>query len=61
MIDGVDSAIITWQDNRSGNWDIYAQRVSNILSTAPTNLSVTINGGDLETITPNVALTLSAT
>jgi hypothetical protein len=25
--DGSDGAIIAWQDNRSGNWDIYAQRV----------------------------------
>jgi|GEM_PF-1433347 len=25
--DGSGGAIITWQDNRSGNWDIYAQRI----------------------------------
>jgi hypothetical protein len=26
--DGAGGAIISWQDNRGGNWDIYAQRVS---------------------------------
>jgi hypothetical protein len=25
--DGADGAIVTWQDNRNGNYDIYAQRV----------------------------------
>ena len=25
--DGFDGAIITWQDNRTGNWDIYAQKI----------------------------------
>jgi len=27
--DGTGGAIITWEDERSGNWDIYAQRISN--------------------------------
>jgi hypothetical protein len=26
--DGVGGAIVTWQDQRSGNWDIYVQRVN---------------------------------
>src|SRR5712664_2056878 len=26
--DGAGGAIVTWYDNRSGNWDIYAQRVN---------------------------------
>jgi hypothetical protein len=26
--DGAGGAIVTWHDNRSGNWDVYAQRVS---------------------------------
>jgi hypothetical protein len=26
--DGAGGAIVTWADNRSGNWDIYAQRVN---------------------------------
>jgi hypothetical protein len=26
--DGVGGAVITWQDQRGGNWDVYAQRVS---------------------------------
>jgi len=26
--DGAGGAIVTWQDNRSGNWDIFAQRVN---------------------------------
>ncbi len=26
--DGAGGAIITWEDNRNGNWDIYAQRVN---------------------------------
>jgi len=28
LSDGLGGAIITWQDSRSGNYDIYAQRVS---------------------------------
>ena len=25
--DGPNGAIVTWEDNRGGNWDIYAQRM----------------------------------
>jgi hypothetical protein len=28
ITDGTDGAIITWADSRSGNWDIYAQRIN---------------------------------
>jgi len=28
VADGAGGAIVTWYDNRNGNWDIYAQRIS---------------------------------
>ncbi|MCX7715874.1 MAG: T9SS type A sorting domain-containing protein, partial [Endomicrobia bacterium] len=52
--DGLGSAIITWEDDRNSNWDIYAQRISNpapeITSISPNSgvvgetLSITIDG-----------------
>jgi hypothetical protein len=46
--DGAGGVLVSWQDHRSGEWDIYAQRVSGAGITAwPTNgVRVCVSGGD---------------
>jgi len=54
--DGSGGAIITWQDNRSGNWNIYAQRVDasgNVPSSWPPNgVAICTVSGEQES--PNI-------
>ncbi|OLS15454.1 MAG: 5'-nucleotidase [Promethearchaeota archaeon CR_4] len=48
--DEVGGAIITWQDNRSGNWDVSAQRMINLAPVANTPTDITTAINDTETI-----------
>jgi predicted lipoprotein with Yx(FWY)xxD motif len=48
--DGAGGVIITWEDNRSGHWDIYAQRVSasGTVQWAPDGVPLCATAGDQE-------------
>ena len=48
--DGSGGAIITWQDTRNGNWDIYAQRInaSGVVHWTANGVAVSIAGSNQE-------------
>ncbi len=51
-MDGSGNFIICWEDERNGNWDIYAQRYSNLGDTVGSNFQVNDNEGTSDQLYP---------
>ena len=48
--------VITWEDNRNGNWDIYAQRLTRSGSMVGSNFNVNDDGGTTSQIASSIAI-----
>jgi len=53
--DGAGGAIVVWEDSRSGNWDIYAQRIDAAGSALWTANGVVVSAADNDQVDPCVA------
>jgi hypothetical protein len=56
VMDGAGNFVITWEDHRNGDWDIYAQRYNSTGTPLDSNFKVNDDGGDADQWYPNIAM-----